>query len=58
LTWNGRQPRYFLGYQRSFSQSARIVLGQHALHECGLEGADHSLAVGVGRVEVAVASAF
>jgi hypothetical protein len=35
-----------------------FVLGQHALRERGLKGADHPLAVGVGGAEVAVASAF
>ena len=35
-----------------------FVLGQHALHERGLEGAYHLLAVGVRRAEVATAPAF
>ena len=34
-----------------------FVLGQNALHERGLEGADHLLAVGVGRAEVTAARA-
>jgi hypothetical protein len=35
-----------------------FILGQPAVHERGLESADHLLAVGVGCTEVAVASAF
>jgi hypothetical protein len=35
-----------------------FVLGQHALHERGLEGADHLLAVGVRGAEFTTAPAF
>jgi hypothetical protein len=54
----GGQPRVGPRRERLAHPLVEFVLGQHALHERGLEGADHLLAVGVGRAEFTTALAF
>ena len=41
--------------QRLADPFVQFVRGQPTLHECGLEGADHLLAVGMGRAPAALA---
>ena len=52
----GSQLRAGSRRQRLAHPQVELVLGQHALHECGLEGVDHLLAVGMRGPQVTAAS--